>query len=112
MVYVARLHTDASSKVLLALAESQVIREAEKFPDVTEGVDTRRRRDRRGNNGGRAASDDNLPGITRGKKNQVRGDFRPRAVRLGDRGGMGTDPPQGRGIDHGGGEDMRFLHAE
>ena len=112
MVFVYPLHPNACAEGMLAFGEAQVISQAEEFPDVAKRVDARRRRDGRRNDGGGAASDDNLSGITRGKKYQVCGDCRPSAVRLGDRGCIRTDPPQGRGIDHSGGEDMRFLHAE
>src|SRR5436189_6434621 len=98
MVFVYPLRPNASAESMLASGEAEIVCQAEEFPDVAKGIDTRRRRDRRGNDGGRAASDDNLPGITRGKKYQVCGGCRPSAVRLGDRGGMRTHPPQGRGI--------------
>src|SRR5207244_4915899 len=77
MVFVYPLRPNACAEGVLAFGEAQVISQAEEFPDVAKGIDTRRRRDRRGNDGGRAASDDNLPGITRGKTYQVCGRCRP-----------------------------------
>src|SRR5438094_2577967 len=99
MVFVYPLRPNASAERMLASGEAQVVCQAEEFPDVAKGIDTRRRRDGRRNDGGRAASDDNLSGITRGKKYQVCRDRRPSAVGGGDRSGIRTNPSQRRGID-------------
>src|SRR5207247_10312276 len=68
MVFVYPLRPNASAERMLASGEAQVVCQAEEFPDVAKGIDTRRRRDGRRNDGGRAASDDDLSGITGGKK--------------------------------------------
>src|SRR2546427_8085866 len=112
MVFVYPLRPNASAERMLASGEAEIICQAKEFPDVAKGIDTRRRRDGRRNDGGRAASDDNLSGITGGKKYQVCRDCRPGAVRLGDRDCMRADPPQGRGIHDSGIEDMRVRYAE
>src|SRR5438876_799977 len=101
MVFVYPLHPTAGAKVVLALGEAQVIRQAVVLPDVAKGVVAGRPRDGRRSAGGRAASDDNRTGITLGpgKKQQARRDRPPNFVAGGDRAGIRTNPRQARGID-------------
>src|SRR5213593_2294517 len=112
MVFVYPLHPNTCAKGVPAFGEAQVISQAVVFPDVAKGVVTGRPRDRRRDGGSRAASDRNRAGITPAKKQLARKDRPPSAVRGGDRGCIRTSPPQGRGIDDSGGDNMRFLQAE
>ena len=112
MVFVYPLHPNACAEGVFAFGEAQVIRQAVVFPAAKKGVVAGRRRDRRRGDRGRAASDDNLAGITPRKIHQVCRDCRPGTVGFGDRGRSRTNPPQRRGIDDSGGENMRLLQTE
>src|ERR1700758_3377366 len=106
------LYPNTRAVRMLAFGEAQVIGEAVVFIVTEKGVVAGARRDGCRGRYGRATSEDNRAGIPALEKYQVLRDCRPSTVGGGDHPCYRTNPAQGRGIDDGGGENMRFCHAD
>ena len=96
---------------MLAFSEAQVISDAVVFSDTDKRVGAWRRRNGGRSDCGRAASDDKRSGITPLKKYQACRNRPAKTIGSSDLASIRTNPPQGRGIDDTGGQNMRFREA-